>query len=178
MAVDPKDEHEDQEKPSVRKNTKKLVFLSLAGIVLLLIIAGEGMHFTSQPNFCASCHEISPQVATWQSSPHNQVTCLDCHANPGTVGYVSRKLQAVKELYVHFTNQIPANIQAQVNIQTCILCHTGQNGNFPNAKNITLTSGPSAPSTSHTFMLDNKVNCLNCHRYTAHPPSQPTTKTK
>jgi nitrate/TMAO reductase-like tetraheme cytochrome c subunit len=178
MALDSKDEHEEQDKPSVKKNTKKVVLLSLGGLVILILLAGVGMHYTSQSNFCTSCHEIRPEVATWQVSPHNQVACLDCHANPGTVGYVSRKLQAVKELYVHFTNQIPTSIQAQVNIQTCILCHTGQNAKFSNAKNITLTSGPLAPSTSHTFILDNKVNCLNCHRYTAHPPSQETQNVK
>lgn len=132
------------------------------------------MHYTSQPNFCASCHEISPQVATWQVSTHNSVTCLDCHSNPGTVGYVSRKLQAVKELYVHFTNQIPANIEPKVNTETCILCHTGKNSSFPQAKNIALTSGSLAPSSSHTFILENKVSCLNCHRYIVHPPSQQT----
>ncbi|HVJ50425.1 cytochrome c3 family protein [Desulfitobacterium sp.] len=177
MASDSKDERE-QEKLSVKKNTKKLVFLSLAGLVVLFLIAGVGMHYTSQPNFCTSCHEISPHVATWQVSPHNNVPCLECHANPGTVGYVSRKLKSVSELYYHFTNQIPANIVAKLNIETCILCHTGKNNSFPEAKNITLTSGSQAPSSSHAFVLENKVSCLNCHRYTAHPPSQQTAGVK
>lgn len=173
MALDPKDGRE-QDKPSVKRNMKRLVLLSLAGIVVLVLIAGVGMHYTSQPYFCQSCHEISPNVASWQISPHNNVPCLDCHANPGTVGYVSRKLKGLGEVYLHFTNQIPAKIEPKINTETCIVCHTGKISGFPNAKNITATSGPQAPRISHTFILSKKVSCLNCHRYTAHPSSQQT----
>jgi len=173
MPSDPKDVH-DEDKPSFKRSTQKKVLISLVVLVALVLIAGVGMHYTSQPYFCNTCHEISPNVASWQVSPHDNVPCLNCHANPGTVGYVSRKLKGLGEVYLHFTNQIPAKIEPKINIQTCINCHTGQNSGFPAAKNITIETGPQAPRISHKFMLDNKVSCLNCHRYTAHPPSQQT----
>lgn len=127
------------------------------------------MHFTSQPNFCNNCHEIRQPVATWTLGAHKHIACLDCHANPGTVGYVSRKLKGLGEVYLHFTNQVPTTIVAKYNIQTCIVCHTGQNRYYPKAKNIKLPLGePLAPKISHNETLQDNISCNVCHRYVGH----------
>lgn len=173
MAQESNNANEQKEQP-LHRSSKRIVLITVSSLVALGILIFLTMHFTSQPNFCSSCHEIRQPVATWTLGAHKNITCLDCHANPGTIGYVSRKFKGLGEVYLHFTNQIPATLVARYNIQTCIVCHTGQKTNYPNAKNIKLQPGePLAPPVSHSETLQNNVSCLNCHRYVAHGESQP-----
>ena len=148
------------------KTKRIIIFVSLA-IVLLGISAVVGMHYTSQPNFCASCHQINPSVVSWSVGPHKDVTCLKCHADPGTVGYVKRKVAGLNEVYLQVTNQIPDKIEAKINPAACIACHTG-NSEFPKAKNLLLTSVDLAPMFPHAEMLQNNTSCLTCHQNVGH----------
>jgi len=165
--------HKSKEQPLPR-SSKRIVLITTISLVSIGVLMFLTMHFTSQPNFCSSCHEIRQPVAAWTLGAHKNVTCLDCHANPGTIGYISRKFQGLGEVYLHFTNQIPTTIEARYNIQTCILCHTGQNRYYSNAKNIKLPPGLLAPKLPHTQILQDNLSCLVCHRYVAHgEPQQP-----
>jgi cytochrome c nitrite reductase small subunit len=172
LELDRVEEQESQNQSQDHKaspKVKKMILIILLGIVVLSALAIAGMHFTSQPNFCFSCHEIRAQVTSWSISPHKNVTCLNCHSNPGTVGYVSRKLKGLNEVYFHVTGQIPTPIVAKFNTQTCIYCHTGNlSKKYPNAKNIKLTSGPLAPKSPHEDILAYNTSCLICHRNMGH----------
>lgn len=165
----------DQEKPIPGKS-KRIILIATLSIVALGILTYLTMHYTSQPTFCASCHEIRTAVSTWSVGPHKSVTCLDCHSNPGRVGYVIRKVRGLGEVYLHVTKQIPTTLVAKYNIQTCIVCHTGNNKDYPKAKNIKLPPGdPLAPPVSHTETLQNNISCHTCHINVGHAnPEQPT----
>ncbi len=100
--------------PAQVKKTKKTVFfigLGLMIAVVLLIGAYAAMHYTSQPQFCVTCHEIEPSGASWETGSHQEVKCLSCHATPGNLGYIERKVGSYKEIYLHFTNQVPAKLE-------------------------------------------------------------------
>ena len=157
----------DQELRGPSSKTKRIIIIASLAIVLLGISAVVGMHYTSQPNFCSSCHQINPSVVTWSEGPHKDVTCLKCHADPGTTGYVKRKVAGLNEVYLQVTNQIPDNIKAKINPAACISCHTG-NSEFPKAKNLLLTSGELAPMFPHKELLQNKTSCLTCHQNMGH----------
>ena len=157
----------DRELGGPSTKTKKIIIIASLSIVLLGISAVVGMHYTSQPNFCASCHQINPSVVSWSVGPHKDVTCLKCHADPGTVGYVKRKVAGLNEVYLQVTNQIPDKIEAKTNPAACISCHTGSS-EFPEAKNLLLTSGERAPMFPHKEMLQNKTSCLTCHQNMGH----------
>ena len=105
----------DRESGGPSAKTKRIIIFASLAIVLLGISAVVGMHYTSQPNFCASCHQINPSVVSWSVGPHKDVTCLECHADPGTVGYVKRKVAGLNEVYLQVTNQIPDKIEAKIN---------------------------------------------------------------
>ncbi len=165
MAVAP-NEKQDQERKRSRRN-RAIAWTVGIGIVLVGLTIW-GMHFTSQPNFCGNCHQIQPLVTSWSTGPHKGVACLDCHANPGTVGYVIRKIQGLEEVYRQATHQVPTVLVARVNTQNCIICHSGARKDYAQAKNITLNTGPQAPRVSHNEILSKNLSCLICHRYTAH----------
>lgn len=175
MAPESNNDYQQKEQP-LHRNSKKIIFITTLSIVALGVLTYLTMHYTSQPNFCASCHEIRTSVTTWSVGPHKSVTCLDCHSNPGKVGYVTRKIRGLGEVYLHVTNQIPTTLVAKYNIQTCIVCHTGNNKDYPNAKNLKLPPGePLAPTVSHTEILQNNTSCHVCHKNVAHAdPQQPT----
>jgi cytochrome c nitrite reductase small subunit len=160
-------------KPDRVRRTQKTVLIVLILAVVLVVGAYAGMHYTSRPQFCTSCHEISPQVASWKTGPHKDVECLSCHAAPGNVGYIVRKLSSYKEVYLHFTHQVPAKLEWIPHIDACLYCHSGKDSAHPNAKNITLApgSGPNAPPISHQPMIDGKVSCINCHFNVGHAPA-------
>lgn len=151
------------------KKQKTVLFVSI-GIVVLLAGAYAGMHYTSRPGFCTSCHEIAPHVASWEMGPHKNVECLSCHAAPGNVGYIVRKVSSYKELYLHFTNQVPAELEWTPHTDACLYCHSGKDKAYPTVQNITLAPGsaPNAPTVSHQPMIDGKVNCISCHGNVGH----------
>lgn len=138
---------------------KRVIVASGLALVLLILIVGT-MEATSTPNFCATCHQIKPAVSAWAENPHKGVACLKCHADPGTLGYVKRKVGGLKEVYLQLTDSYdPNNIKARLNTATCIECHSGKNKAYPKAKNITLDSGssPLAPPVSHKEILENDL---------------------
>lgn len=169
MTIDKENDNTlDRKIGGLSKKTKKILIITLLAIMLLGILAVVGMHYTSQPNFCASCHQIEPSVVSWSVGPHKDVTCLKCHADPGTVGYVKRKIGGLKEVYLHVTNQIPDKIETKIiNPATCLSCHTGSS-EFPKAKNLLMVSGERAPNFQHTEILQNKTSCVICHQNVGH----------
>jgi len=162
----------DRELSGPSAKTKKIIIIGSLAIVLLGILAVVGMHYTSQPNFCASCHQINPSVVSWSAGPHEDVTCLKCHADPGTTGYVKRKVAGLNEVYLQVTNQIPDKIEAKINPAACISCHTSSS-EFPKAKNLLLPSGELAPMFPHTEILQNYTSCLTCHQNMGHSKTTP-----
>ena len=151
--------------PAQVSKTKKAVLIGLIIVVVLGIGAIAGMHYTSQPQFCVTCHEIAPQVASWKTGSHKDVECLSCHAATGNLGYIVRKLSSYKEVYLHFANQVPPKLAWTPHIDACLYCHSGKNSAYPKAKNITLVPGssPNAPAIYHQPMIDGNVNCVDCH---------------
>ncbi|WP_425804310.1 cytochrome c3 family protein [Desulfitobacterium sp. Sab5] len=148
---------------------KKIFLITFSSLALLAIAATVGMHYTSKPDFCASCHQIKPQVTAWSAGPHNQVECLNCHADPGTVGYVKRKIGGLHEVYLQATDQVPDKIVARFNVATCISCHTGnRTQDYPQAKDIRQKTGPLAPKMDHSKILSDNVSCLTCHQNVGH----------
>lgn len=164
---------DNEGQPAKAGKAQKVVLVILIVVVVLCVAAYAGMHYTSRPQFCTSCHEIAPQVASWEKGPHKDVECLSCHAAPGNIGYIVRKVSSYKELYLHFTNQVPAKLEWTPHIDACLYCHSGKDSAYPNAVNITLApgSGANAPPISHQPMIDGQVSCISCHQNIGHAPA-------
>jgi cytochrome c nitrite reductase small subunit len=148
-------------------------------MVGLFVLVGGGMAYTSRGDFCAKCHEIRPYVTSWKKFSHKSVACLDCHANPGNIGYLIRKVRAYSEVYNHVTgNYDPKNIQTKFNQQNCIKCHNGSE-KYPNAKNIYGKEDTERFYMNHELHLEEDLTCLDCHKIIVHGnnPLQPEKNT-
>lgn len=118
--------------------------------IIIVIILGfafanvQVLHYTSEPEFCQKCHPaekvgVLGEYYTWDRSLHAtaEVECLDCHGEPGFIGYMKAKLGGVKDLYGEFFKSEEHKMEILmkgatdkefaaelVPNETCMHCHT------------------------------------------------------
>jgi hypothetical protein len=102
-------------------------------------------------NECSTCHEMWPEVATWQTSVHANVPCLTCHK-----GYKPDQNKAAHDGGAFAK---PIIVKNPVTDDACRSCHAMEN------RDATLLPDLIAPHEKHAAA---KVSCLSCHRFTTH----------
>lgn len=167
---------------------------SILVVVLLVVLVGLGgltfwgVRKTNNPDFCSSCHIIKPYVDTWKTSYMGKagVTCIDCHYEPGVLGYARGKIYSfikLTEYGLHTYNKPPASADLLTST-SCEQCHGDQrNPNFPNAQDVVNAKAPSYPkikvtdptNPSNTIMFPHdfhvnvvQLNCSDCHSAVVH----------
>lgn len=163
-----------------KKSKKKLVIITcLAGIFIGLIISlatYEGIHLTSNENFCVSCHEMRPMVSAYHNDVHGgngktgiKVDCVTCHLPQDNLfNYITAKaITGTKEVGIHFFGD-PENIdwyekrthrQDFVYDNGCVSCH----GNFETNPNISEQGLKMHEHYSSLLGTDKEVGCASCH---------------
>src|SRR5262245_47271456 len=113
---------------------------------------------TSQPDFCVSCHEMRPMVATFKTSTHAAVGCMGCHTDPGYLNFVRDKVHAAfNDVYHHFAG-FETPIHTTVPNYRCLHCH------------------PTIPTrnvfqqleVNHATHLAKGIACVTCHMKVGH----------
>lgn len=146
------------------QNNPKRVRLAVIAVIALALISYGSLEFTSRPGFCVNCHEMKPAYDNWKSSVHSEVTCYDCHMDPGIVNLLTHKVKAMKELYLHFTvfnKPNPPKIHAQelqpVN-DACGKCHSFN-------RTMAFSGGLNVP---HKLHIEKGLTCPTCHSKVVH----------
>lgn len=140
------------------------LWLVIAGIGALVVFGGGfagAAAYTSRPDYCLSCHEMSAEHTAWKGSPHAKVTCTDCHIEPGVTGLVMGKLQGLNQLRLHLTGAVPSNIKMDGSIsdQVCLSCHQGKPAKAA-------VDGVKVVHKQHEDLTN--LRCAECHYATAH----------
>lgn len=105
----------------MRRRTK---WIAIGVIVLLVAWAGYvGIRATDSPEFCASCHYMEPYVQNWKTSSHNDVNCIECHAEPGVGGYLERKTRLLGEVIRYAVGAYSTQPHARLSDEQCLGCH-------------------------------------------------------
>lgn len=138
----------------------KALILVCGLLIAVLAFTAGAINMTMSPNFCNQCHVMAPEYSTWKASSHLQVSCTDCHIEPGLGNLVVHKLSAVKELYLYFTvtYELPIKMAHKINDQVCTGCHS-INRNFTPSGDLII------PHDRHAAK---KVFCVDCHNGVAH----------
>jgi nitrate/TMAO reductase-like tetraheme cytochrome c subunit len=144
-----------------RKNFYKILTITLFSIVLLIVAGYSTVEATSSSGFCASCHEMKPEAATWKVSSHSQIACKECHIQPGVVNYAKAKINGLKQVYDKVTNSYTAPIQMKDPIpnSVCEKCH--------NMKD-TVVTAPGDLIIPHDKHLAKGILCVQCHYGVVH----------
>lgn len=141
-------------------NRKQLLLIGLGGVVGISLLTGVALKVTSTPQFCSSCHEMTPEFATWESSSHSKIACVTCHIEPGAVSLVTHKISSLNQLYLHLTGKVPDTIVMPDSIknEVCEQCHS-------TARKVTSSGDILIPHDKH---LAQGIACVACHAGVAH----------
>lgn len=156
--------------------------------VALAVFVVWGIGYTNSSDFCSSCHIIQPYVQTWEKSPMGKlgVQCVDCHFEPGAVGFARGKIYSLMKLseYAAGKRETPPPSADLLTSTACLQCHGDDpNDRFPNARNVIDPQNPNYPKVlvtdktnpantiyfPHDFHVEKaQVTCAECHSGVTH----------
>ncbi len=116
---------------------------------------------SSQPEFCNSCHIMDPYYASWEASAHSDVACIECHMDPGVMGTVRGKFQALSQLAKYVTRTQGTRPWAQVGDASCLRsgCHSVETLQGPiEFGKVTFDHRPHLLETR-----GKRLRCVTCH---------------
>lgn len=116
------------------KKHKNAAVIFFFGTIIFFFISSigsyEAFHYTESNKFCGTlCHEVmEPEYATYQTSAHARVKCVECHVGAGADWYVKSKLSGLYQVYAVLANVYPKPIPTPISSlrparETCEQCH-------------------------------------------------------
>lgn len=168
---------------------RTILTVALLGLFAAVVgFTAWGVKKTNSPEFCSSCHIIQPYVQTWQNSYMGKqgVTCIDCHFEPGVLGYARGKIYSLMKLVEYGTGNYTRKPPSAdlLTSSSCLQCHgNDKNAKYPNAQNVVNPNASSYPkiavtdqyNPSNTIMFPHdyhvnvaQVACADCHSGVAH----------
>ncbi|WP_053597786.1 cytochrome c3 family protein [Bacillus sp. FJAT-18017] len=152
---------EKRESKRHKNPIKRWRFMVFSLFTLIGIVAfGYGaISYASSNSFCVSCHEMTPQHATFEASAHNQIKCTQCHIKPGRKNQILHKVDEIKGVYTHFTATSETITKtAIVSSENCEQCHS---------KNRLVTAAGDT-IINHEGHIEADIPCVTCHSGVAH----------
>jgi nitrate/TMAO reductase-like tetraheme cytochrome c subunit len=142
------------------KKFKRLTIISFFTLVMVFLL-WVGVHQTSNSAFCSLCHNMKPELNTWQASSHSKIECVACHIPPGPVNFVKKKVKGLLQVYDYATDNYVAPIRMidPIPNAACEQCHNMSNRNVSTSGDITI------PHDKH---LAKGILCVKCHQGVAH----------
>jgi hypothetical protein len=147
------------------------LWIWLAALLAAVALVVVALEVTGQPWFCGTCHEMKPAYEGWVDSAHTAndddpaADCMDCHADPGIVGYFEAHVVAgLRDVYVHFIAGPPEQVaDSYVPNSRCFKCHDEQ-------------------FDDEEFLDDHPTGrdeyCAECHRDEAHTNDRPDSESE
>ena len=101
-----------------------------AGLAVAFTVGGVvAIQWTETADFCGRCHTMGPELKAYEMSPHRDVSCAECHVEPGIQGWVKAKINGTKQLVEIITGNFPKPIPAPDHAElpptsaSCQKCH-------------------------------------------------------
>ena len=108
---------------------KRLVIAAVVLVAGGATLLATAEHETSQPQFCGSCHVMTPYYKSWHNDMHGgklSVACVDCHYAPGKRTTIKAKLRGLSQVASYISGSYGATRpRAHVDNQSCLTskCH-------------------------------------------------------
>jgi len=120
--------------PSSRRGLFALL-LVLSAVGGIAVFTGVSLiQWTETADFCGRCHTMEPELKANQAGPHAEVTCGECHVEPGIAGWIKAKMNGTRQLVDVVLGTYPTPIPAPNHADlpktsdTCLKCHNVQGG--------------------------------------------------
>ena len=120
----------DFSRPFYRQAAAWAAGFSLLNILILSVGSYQGVEYMDSANFCGqTCHTVmQPEYTAYLNSPHQRVSCVQCHIGPGAGWFVRSKLSGVRQVVAvtlhNYDHPIPSPVeQLRPARETCEQCH-------------------------------------------------------
>ncbi len=113
-----------------RRGLFLVAFMGGAMAVAMTVGGVVAVQWTETADFCGRCHTMAPELKAYELSVHRDVTCAECHVEPGITGWVKAKLNGTRQLVEVILGTFPQPIPAPEHgmlpstQDTCLKCHT------------------------------------------------------
>ena len=164
----------------IKKNWKVILLCIAFGVagILFSLATAEGIHATSDVDFCVSCHVMEPMVASYEESIHGgknehgiRATCSDCHLpHESVLGYVvAKSISGMKDVWGNFVLD-PTKIDWQERREHrehytydsgCMGCHR-------ELKDATMSDPKAFKPHRDYFSGISDSTCISCHENVGH----------
>ena len=145
----------------------KRFFYWILGFFGLFILGNIVMYnYSTNPNFCRSCHIMEPYYQAWATSKHyKKAACVDCHYPPSTTfsEHIWHKFQATSQVAKYITRTYSSKPFAVVKDESCLRsgCHSKRllEGKTETPKGVRFDHAPHLT----TKRKDRQLSCTSCH---------------
>jgi hypothetical protein len=137
-----------------------LVWLGVPLICGLLAIPAADLYYTStRGEGCARCHEIRPNLVSWQGSSHREMNCTDCHTSTTQTN--------LRRVVTHFSGTAPDQISLRTSDvwsmeEKCISCHRQEYARWSSSTH-SATYERIFANAEHNQKRQLIDDCLRCH---------------
>ena len=121
----------DLNDPTKRTTAIIVVALTIANVTIVSMAAYRGVEYVDSVSFCGQvCHTVmQPEFVAHQTGAHANVKCIDCHAGPGAMSFVSAKAAGTRRVRAvirgsYSTPIVPEPKQLPTASETCQQCHS------------------------------------------------------
>ena len=120
----------DLNSQATRRWVMIFVALTMLNIVIVASATYKGIHYMESVEFCGlTCHTVmQPEYTAHSRSPHQRVTCAECHIGPGADWFVKSKLDGAWQLVSVAFDLYPRPVPTPLHNlrparETCEQCH-------------------------------------------------------
>ena len=146
-----------------KEHWKGIAVFSAVAFVGFIILIAVLLHATANYRFCGLCHNMDSYIESWKQSSHKDVSCLECHFEPGLWGELVGKWKAQTHVVMQITGTAPPRPHTEISDASCLRegCHSTQD---LKKKKITY-KGVEFSHDTHLSELrrGKKLKCVSCH---------------
>ncbi len=122
--------------PRSRTGVLALILVLVAGGSVAAFTGVSMITWTETADFCGRCHTMAPELEAYHAGSHRDVSCGECHVEPGIAGWVKAKLAGTRQLVGVVTGNYPTPIHPPDHAElpkaadTCQKCHSLNDRSF------------------------------------------------
>jgi len=116
-------------RPRGRRGQLIVLFLVAAFAMSATATGVVALQWTETADFCGRCHTMDPELKAHAISAHRDLSCAECHVEPGIEGWIKAKINGTKQLIEILTGTFPTPIpppdhgDLPPTSATCQRCH-------------------------------------------------------
>ena len=146
-----------------REHWKGLLIFGAVSFCIFILLIVLLLKATANYRFCGMCHNMDTYIESWKQSSHKDVSCLDCHFEPGVWGELKGKWKAQAHVVMKITGTAPPRPHTAISDLSCLRegCHSTQE-----LKDNTIKfKGVNFSHDTHLSELrrGKKLKCVSCH---------------